>query len=71
MSSVAASDLERRVPILGMADCRLRKEEAPARIVRRWRERGRVRERERGLRGGGGEGMGGKGVGGRGGEVSE
>lgn len=36
---MVSSDLEKRVPTPGMADCRLKKEEAPARIVARWREK--------------------------------
>lgn len=44
---MVSADLEGRVPLSAMADCRLRKEEVPARMAARWRERERAR---RGLR---------------------
>lgn len=39
MASMAASDLEGRVPLPGMADCRLKKGEAPTRTTVKWKEK--------------------------------
>lgn len=38
-STMMAEDLEGRVPLEGMVDCQIRKEEVPSRIMARWREK--------------------------------
>jgi hypothetical protein len=37
--SMMAEDLEGRVPMAGLVDCQIRRAEAPARVVAKWRER--------------------------------
>lgn len=37
--SMMAEDLEGRVPLAGLVDCQIRRTEAPARVVAKWREK--------------------------------
>ena len=37
--TIMAEDLEARVPLIGLTDCQIRRMEAPARVVAKWRDK--------------------------------